>query len=76
MEGKFNGTASLSGVLKFVEVIQNFKNTHTHTHMHTHTNTHTHADAHVHTSYVACKLLKTFKIGWYDENEIQFPLSC
>jgi len=45
---------------------------HTHTHMHTHTHPHTHT--HMHTTYAACRPFNTFKIGWYDEYEIQFAL--
>jgi hypothetical protein len=47
MEGKFNGTSSVTDVLKFAEVIQNLKHTHTHTYAHAHKHTHTHAHAHI-----------------------------
>jgi len=64
VELTFYVTAFIPVILKIVEVIQKLKHTHTHTHAHTH----------MHTPYAACKLFSTCKIGWYNENEIEFAL--
>jgi hypothetical protein len=42
MEVKFYGTASVSGVLKIAELIENLKHTHMHARTQARANTHTH----------------------------------
>ena len=49
MEVKFNGTASVSGVLKFAEVIQKLKPPHIHIHTQTQTHIYTHKHIYTHT---------------------------
>jgi hypothetical protein len=58
IELTFCDTACVPGVLKIAEVIQKLK--------------HTHTNVHMHMSYAACKLFKTYKVGWYDGNEIRY----